>query len=583
MVGVSLLVGSLALPALTVPVASAGTPPNVLVLVADDLGVDALSAYGEGTSLPSTPNIDALAQGGLLFRNAWSNPVCSSTRAGLLTGRYSFRQGIGWLVYEAAPGPPLPLSELTLPEALDLTTGGQYAHAAFGKWHLGDSTVGGDLAPNLAGFSHFAGTLANLFAPEDYFNFTKITDGVSTAVTSYATSETVDDVLAWVGQTPDPWFAYVGFHAPHTPYHSPPASLHSVDLTQPTKRKQFEAMVEALDTEIGRLLNGLAPAVRANTTVIFVGDNGSHGQITLPPFDPKHAKGTLYEGGVNVPLIVQGQLVTELGQEVTGLVSTTDLFATVLQIAGGGTPLPKGAGRDSIGLRPYFTNAQLPPLRNYAYAEAFLPNGPKQRPPWFPIGGGGGSFVCQEDLGFGGPGTASMTICGEPLYSGYLDSDQHAQLLVMSSLPDNAGMLFSSFTSNPMPMFGGTIVPNPALIEPFQTDANGGFTKVVMADQHTLGPRYYQAAVRDLSLPGGFAITNCIAAETLPADLETIRDQRFKLIVDNNLGREEFYDLGIDPFEQDDLLASGRLTKGKLQRYVQLRAQLVQLRWDPLD
>ena len=575
---VAMMLGSLALPGPSGG-AEGGTPPNILLLIADDLGVDGLESYGEGSGTPTTPNIDSLAQGGLLFRNVWSNPVCSTTRATILTGNYAFRNGIGWLVYESSAGPPLQLSELTLPEALDWTTGGLYAHAAFGKWHLGDSTVGGESAPNQAGFSHYSGALANLLPPNDYFNWPKTVDGTTTTSTNYATTETVDDVLAWVGQTPEPWFAHVAFHAPHTPFHSPPANLHTVDLTQPTKRLQFEAMVEALDTEIGRLLASLPPAVSANTMVIFVGDNGSHSSITLSPFDTEHAKSTLYEGGVNVPLIISGPLLSDTG-EVRGLVTTTDLYRTVLEMAGGTIPLPAKAGQDSVSLVPYFADASLQTLREYAYAEEFLPNGVKQRNPWFPIGSALPQYTCQDDLGFAGPGTSAMRICGEPLYGGYMDSDQNAQLLLTGAPPNGLGMLFQSFTADPMPMYGGTLVPNPATMKSISTDALGVYMEEITAHQHILGPRYYQAAIRDVTLPGGFAISNCVAADTLPSDLEAIRDLRFKLIVDNKLGREEFFDLALDPFEQLDLLAGGSLEPFQANRLTQLRAQLIQLRWN---
>ncbi|MHC5212536.1 MAG: sulfatase-like hydrolase/transferase, partial [Planctomycetota bacterium] len=130
---------------------------NVLIVVADDLGVDMVGAYGEGSDPPPTPVIDSLASQGVLFRNAWSNPVCSPTRAALLTGRPAFRNGIGYIVDASPNNLALPYAEVTLPEMLALGTGGNYRSGAFGKWHLGNDSVGGALAPNLAGFDHFAG------------------------------------------------------------------------------------------------------------------------------------------------------------------------------------------------------------------------------------------------------------------------------------------------------------------------------------------------------------------------------------------------------------------------------------------
>ncbi|MEE8507836.1 MAG: sulfatase-like hydrolase/transferase, partial [Myxococcota bacterium] len=132
-------------------------PSNILILLIDDFGVDMVGAYEEGTEPPPTPNIDRLASRGVLFRNAWSYPNCSPTRAAIHTGRYAFRTGIGTLVRPW--GYALPLRELTIPEMLTLGTKGLFSTAAIGKWHLGNESVGGPHAPNQAGYHHFAGTL----------------------------------------------------------------------------------------------------------------------------------------------------------------------------------------------------------------------------------------------------------------------------------------------------------------------------------------------------------------------------------------------------------------------------------------
>jgi arylsulfatase A-like enzyme len=205
-------------------------PGNVLLILADDVGVDGIGAYGVGGDLPHTPRLDQLAAGGVLFRNAWANPVCSPTRATIQTGRYSIRTGIGWIAEPAPTLIGLPLSEVTLPEMLDLGTGGAWAHAAFGKWHLGDGPdVGGVFAPNLAGYYHFEGTLGNV---TDYYDWTKVENGVVTQETgTYALSDQVDSALDWIATAPEPWFCYVAFNSAHSPWHAPPPDLHSVDLS----------------------------------------------------------------------------------------------------------------------------------------------------------------------------------------------------------------------------------------------------------------------------------------------------------------------------------------------------------------
>lgn len=121
---------------------------NILLIIADDIGADSFSLYSPADTAP-TPNIDAIANQGVRFTNAWSNPSCTPTRATILTGRYGFRTGIG------APGDQVRQNEFTIPNALSQAG---YATACFGKWHLGGNTNGGDDNPNLMGFDHFEGS-----------------------------------------------------------------------------------------------------------------------------------------------------------------------------------------------------------------------------------------------------------------------------------------------------------------------------------------------------------------------------------------------------------------------------------------
>ena len=351
-------------------VASVQAQSNVLILVADDLGIDMLATYGQGSDLPQTPTLDSMAARGVQFQNAWSNPVCSTTRATILTGRYSFRTGVGTIVDENWALQP---GEWILPEILDQQVSG-YAHAAIGKWHLGNTSVGGASAPNLAGFSHFAGALANL---PNYFNWTYVVNGTSVQSEAYATTQTTQDAINWIDATPEPWLCYVAFNAPHAPFHAPPPSLHSVNLggvgsPLENPRPYYKAMVEAMDTEIGRLFEALGTRIDS-THVLFVGDNGTSAEVTVAPFLPSHAKGTVYQGGVQVPLIVTGPWVMEKGSQCDALVSTADLFATVLEIAG--VQAPTGVEIDAISLAPYFADPALPSLREVAFAELFAPNG----------------------------------------------------------------------------------------------------------------------------------------------------------------------------------------------------------------
>ncbi len=352
---------------------------NVLILIADDVGVDALASYAEGSDFPITPNLDALTQQGILFRNAYGNPLCSPTRAAILTGRYGFRTGIGENV--ALTGAALPLAEITLPEMLDLGSG-LYSHAAIGKWHLGNGSVGGSLAPNNAGFSHYDGCLRGqlLPAPYNFYYWPRTVNGSTQINTTYATTATVNAALEWINTHAEPWVCYVSFNAANAPFQAPPAGLYYEDLTGidplTNPRPFYKASIEAMDTEIGRLFAALGSKLQ-NTLVVFTGDNGPAPKLTtLHP--PSHVKGTVFEGGINVPLLVSGPQVDVPGTECAGLVNTLDLYATVAELAGvdlaqthAGVPL------DSVSLVPYFTDSQQASLRWFTFSERFLPLGAK--------------------------------------------------------------------------------------------------------------------------------------------------------------------------------------------------------------
>ncbi len=349
-------------------VASGARPPNILLIIADDVGVDQIGVYAEGAEPANTPNVDALAARGVLFRNTWSNPVCSSTRATIMTGRYSFRTGVGFV---ARRGAELRDREHTLAELLSRHPSARYATAAFGKWHLNAArTLEKDrqvlAAPHRAGFSIFRGVFKNIGESYEGWRDVSLVDRgggfasieVNESNTNYNSSEIVDHAATWIRNLEkrrpgDPWFVWLAFNAAHAPFHKPPEDLHSLDLTDPrltcsnpapfadpgNLRPCYQAMIEAMDTEIGRLLNEeIARESLDRTTVIFVGDNGTIKGVAERGRDPHHGKGTPYEGGVNVPLVIAGARVANsargTGRESRVLVNTTDLFATVLELAG---------------------------------------------------------------------------------------------------------------------------------------------------------------------------------------------------------------------------------------------------------
>ena len=347
---------------------------NVLVLVADDLGVDYVGCYKEGSSPAPTPNIDALAQRGVLFRNAWAHPSCSPTRASILTGRYAFRTFVGrWIRYpnNSEPIGTLQPREWTLPRVLDAAKSG-YAHACIGKWHLSDVTEGLDTPLTSGGFDYFVGHMWGQVS--SYYAWPRVENGKETTSTTYATTQQVDDALKWIGQQKQPWLCYLAFTAPHLPFEAPPAHLHTQKLSglspSTSPRAFYTAMIEALDTEIGRLLRGLGPEL-AKTEIIFLGDNGSVQNMAVAPFDPKRAKGSPYEGGINVPLIIAGPAVASPGREVKALACSEDVFSTAIELAGATNGIPTWLQIDGRSLVPYLTSATQTPLRSFAWTEEF--------------------------------------------------------------------------------------------------------------------------------------------------------------------------------------------------------------------
>jgi arylsulfatase A-like enzyme len=364
-------------------------PPggNVLVLVLDDVGVDKVRAYGHPTA-PPTPTLDALAAEGVRFDRAYASPVCSPTRGVLLTGRHARRSGLGWIVDTGDADYGLPLAALTIPEALDDARTGPWATSAVGKWHLAPKGFPDHLRHPLdQGFDWYAGAIGNPSYREDrgYFAWDKDVNGVVEPSSTYMTTDTADDAIARAGEMPEPWFLYVAFNAVHTPLAPPPPELTglTVDDDAPTE-VLYDATLEALDREVGRLLAGLDPAVRARTTIVALGDNGTSPEGIDPPLDPRRAKETPYELGIHVPLLIAGPHVAEPGSVSRAMVHVADLMPTVAELAG----IPLTGPDDALALDlsppvPLDGRSLLPlladpraPGHDRVYTEGFFPNGP---------------------------------------------------------------------------------------------------------------------------------------------------------------------------------------------------------------
>lgn len=298
-------------------------PPNILLIIADDMGLDATPNYPIGSIKPNMPNLEGFMANGIKFNNVWANPLCSPSRATMLTGKYGTQTGI------TRVGQTLASSEHILQNDMS-----NYSTALIGKWHLSTDAS----QPTAMGIDYFAGILNGTV--QDYYNWSLVENSNSATSTEYVTSKLTDLSIDWVNAQDDPWFLWLAYNAPHTPFHVPPSNLHSQgDLpidqasidTNPLP--YFLAALEAMDSEIGRLLASMTDEVRDNTVIIFIGDNGSPNQVAQE-YERARAKGSVYQGGINVPLVISGKGITRKNIEENSIINAADLYNTILEISG---------------------------------------------------------------------------------------------------------------------------------------------------------------------------------------------------------------------------------------------------------
>jgi arylsulfatase A-like enzyme len=341
------------------PTDATSSKPNILLVIADDMGLDATPSFSEGTIKPNMPNLQALMDTGITFKNTWSYPVCSPTRASILTGKYGIKTGV------LEVGNIINTSETSIQQFLDDTTSNAYASAIIGKWHLSNSATD----PITMGVDYYAGLLTG--GVQSYTNWNLTENGVTSNSTEYTTTKFTDLAIDWVGNQSKPWFLWLAYNAPHTPFHLAPTSLHSQG-SLPTDTASIDvnpipyymSAIEAMDTELGRLISSFTIEEKANTVVIFIGDNGTPNQVAQSPYSARKAKNSLYQGGVNVPMVVSGAGVTRANAQEDALVHTADLFSTIASIAGVST----STRENSTSFYPLLTNSSAS-TRSYVYTE----------------------------------------------------------------------------------------------------------------------------------------------------------------------------------------------------------------------
>ncbi len=336
--------------------------PNVLVVLADDLGYSDLGFQG-GTDIP-TPHLDALAAGGVRFTNGYvSCPVCSPTRAGFLTGRYQQRFG-----HEFNPGAAtmynnqpvgLPLTQTTFPT---LMSQAGYKTGLVGKWHLG---AGPEYLPTRRGFDEFFGFLGGGHAYQNlelgYLRaiFRGTEEVQEKEYLTDALSREASDFIS--RHRAEPFFLYLAYNAVHTPMQPPPRFADRFPDIKTVQRRRYAGMLSAMDEGVGRVLTTLRDCGLENDTLVFFfADNGgptpNNGSNNLPL---RGTKATTWEGGVRVPFVVRwpGQLSAGRYQQ---LVISLDILPTALAAAGG--RLPAGHQIDGVDLMPYLNGTMSGPV-----------------------------------------------------------------------------------------------------------------------------------------------------------------------------------------------------------------------------
>jgi arylsulfatase A-like enzyme len=343
---------------LATPLRAAPRRPNIIVILADDLGFADLGF--QGCKDFSTPYIDRLAHAGVRCSNGYaSQSFCSPTRAGLLTGRYQQRFG-----YETNPPYDLraevgglPAHEITLANIL---SDAGYATGQIGKWHLGAAP---QFHPLKRGFKEQFGFLGgshdyfkaetdNPNAPEDLSPIER--DGKPVAEPEYLTDAFSREAAAFVGRhDKDPFFLYLAYSAPHPPLQAPKTYLERVSSIQDPIRRSYAAMICAMDDGIGRLAATLEVLKLENDTLIFfLSDHGGPTPVSHAdnrPFRGIH--GQLYEGGIHVPFVMKWQGHLPEGETYASPVISLDIFSTVAAVTGARVPSDRPI--DGVNLMPH--------------------------------------------------------------------------------------------------------------------------------------------------------------------------------------------------------------------------------------
>lgn len=388
-------------------------PPlfNVLVILADDMGVDRLVRYDTADTpdyLAQTPEINALADAGLLFKNFWALPVCGPTRSALQTGRLPRRTGWGQnpdIAFDNAVTTDVELDQgfITIAELAKLSPWAEYSTSYVGKWQLSTpyTPSGAVTGIHEQGWDWYNGTIIGVMSwfgttplatdpTRSYVNWGMFDDaGTYAAKTQYATARQADDAVARIAAMPEPWIMQVSFNAPHSPFHQPPNPAAGGCMTVPVQsgnNKRHRLAIASMDCEIGVVLDALevvdggGQKLRDRTVVIFTTDNGSPGQSAGAAEVGSTMKDSIHEGGIRVPFIVDAP--DGVTGTTTALAHVTDIFPTIAEIVGvhidglpGNLDPAEPLVVDGESLVDVLDGSDPDGRRDFVYSERFCPTG----------------------------------------------------------------------------------------------------------------------------------------------------------------------------------------------------------------
>lgn len=327
---------------------SAPRRPNIVYILSDDQGWKDVGFHGSDIR---TPNIDRLANEGARLERFYAQPMCTPSRAALLTGRYPDRYGLQTLVIPSSGTYGLATDEWLMPQALQAAG---YRTAIVGKWHLGHADR--KYWPRQRGFDYQYGPIIGEI---DYFTHSShgvrdwFRNNEPVKETGYVTQLLGDDAVNWIdAQDADtPFFLYLAFTAPHAPYQAPQAYLDKYGHVADPSRRAYSAMITAMDDQIGRVLEALQRrGLRDNTLIVFQSDNGGTrdsrftGEVDMSksvmPADNspyRDGKASLYEGGTRVVALANWPGHIPPGTVVNERIHITDMFPTIAALAGAST------------------------------------------------------------------------------------------------------------------------------------------------------------------------------------------------------------------------------------------------------